>query len=112
MDCSTPGSSLHGILQARTLEWVTISYPMGSSQSWDRTQISCIGRRIFLSLCHLESLVIKKNSGGKELVTLMGKKKKGITSLHINCMITKGLKGRCQEMSITLLVIYIFFLLL
>jgi len=30
----------------------------------------------FLSLCHLESLVIKKNSGGKELVTLMGKKKK------------------------------------
>ena len=62
----------------------------------------------FLSLCHLESLVIKKNSGGKELVTLMGKKKKGI----INCVITKGLKGRCQEMSITLLVIYIFFLLL
>ena len=36
----------------------------------------------FLSLCHLESLVIKKNSGGKELVTLMGKKKRHNLTSH------------------------------
>ena len=30
-DCSPPGSSVHGILQARILEWVTISYSRGSS---------------------------------------------------------------------------------
>ena len=32
MDCSLPGSSVHGILQARILEWVAISYSRGSSQ--------------------------------------------------------------------------------
>ena len=35
MDCSLPGSSVHGILQARILEWVTISSPRGSfQQGW------------------------------------------------------------------------------
>ena len=38
MDCSLPGSSLHGILQARVLEWVAISFSRGSSQPRDRTQ--------------------------------------------------------------------------
>ena len=33
MDCSPPGSSVHGILQARILEWVAISFSRGSSQS-------------------------------------------------------------------------------
>ena len=36
MDCSLPGSSLHGILQARVLEWVAISFSMGSSQPRDQ----------------------------------------------------------------------------
>ena len=35
MDCSPPGSSVHGILQARILEWDTISFSRGSSQSRD-----------------------------------------------------------------------------
>ena len=42
MDCSPPGSSVHGILQARILEWVAISFSRGSSQPSDRTQVSCI----------------------------------------------------------------------
>ena len=42
MDCSLPGSSVHGILQARILEWVVISYSRGSSQPKDQTQVSCI----------------------------------------------------------------------
>ena len=45
-DCSRPGSSIHGILQARILEWVTISFSRGSSWPRDWTHISYIGRRI------------------------------------------------------------------
>ena len=41
MDCSPPGSSAHGILQARILEWVDISSSRGSFQPRDRTHISC-----------------------------------------------------------------------
>ena len=47
MDCSLPGSSLHGILQARVLEWVAISFSRGSSQSRDWTLVSCIPGRHF-----------------------------------------------------------------
>ena len=39
-DCSPPGSSLHGILQARILEWVAIPFSRGSSRSRDPTWIS------------------------------------------------------------------------
>ena len=42
MDCSPPGSSGHGILQARILEWVAISFSRGSSQPRDQTWVSCI----------------------------------------------------------------------
>ena len=46
MDCSLPGSSVHGILQARILEWVAISFSRGSSQPRDRTHISYVGKHI------------------------------------------------------------------
>ena len=42
VDCSPPGSSVHGILQARILEWVAISFSRGSSRPRDRTQVSRI----------------------------------------------------------------------
>ena len=42
MDCTPPGSSVHGILQARMLEWVAISFSRGSSQPRNRTRMSCI----------------------------------------------------------------------
>ena len=47
MDCSLPGFSVHGILQARILEWVTISFYRGSSQPKDQTEVSWIARRHF-----------------------------------------------------------------
>ena len=47
MDCSLPGSSLHGIFQAGVLEWVAISFSRGSYQPRDRTRVSCIGGRHF-----------------------------------------------------------------
>ena len=46
-DCSPPGFSLHGILQARILVWVAMSSSRGSSQSRDQTCISCIAGRFF-----------------------------------------------------------------
>ena len=42
LDCNLPGSSVHGILQAKILKWVAISYSMGSSWPRDRTYVSCI----------------------------------------------------------------------
>ena len=42
VDYSLSGSSVHGILQARVLEWVAMLSSRGSSQSGDRTQVSCI----------------------------------------------------------------------
>ena len=47
MDCSLRGFSVHGILQARILEWVTISFSRASSRPRDRTQVSRIGGRHF-----------------------------------------------------------------
>ena len=70
MDCSLPGSSVHGILQARPLEVVAISLLQGSSLPRDGTfisSISCIGRQALYQLSHQGSphsilgIVIYKN---------------------------------------------------
>ena len=42
MDCNPPGSSVHGILQVRTLEWVSISFSRGSSCPRDGTLVYCV----------------------------------------------------------------------
>ena len=64
MDCSLPGSSVHGISQARVLEWVVISFSRGSSQPRDQTWVSCIAGGFFtdwatgkclIDLCHYAS---------------------------------------------------------
>ena len=47
MDCSLPGSFVHRIFQARTLEWVAISFPRGSSQPRARTWVSHIAGGFF-----------------------------------------------------------------
>ena len=48
MDYSLPGSFVHGILQTRILEWVTIPFSRGSSRSRDRTQVLHIAGRFFI----------------------------------------------------------------
>ena len=61
MDCSPPGSSIHGILQARILEWVAIPFSRGSSQPKDQTRvscISCIGRQILYHWATWKSLLL------------------------------------------------------
>ena len=47
MDCSLRGSSVHGIFQARILEWVAISFSRRSSQPRDRTKVSRVVSRRF-----------------------------------------------------------------
>ena len=55
MDCSPKGSSVHGIFQARILEWVAISFSRGSSQPRDGTWVSCIAGRLFTTWATRES---------------------------------------------------------
>ena len=52
MDCSLPGSSVHGVFQARIVEWVAISFSRGSSLARDQTRVSCIVGRCFYHLSH------------------------------------------------------------
>ena len=49
MDDNLPGSSVHGILQVGILKWVTIPFSRASSQPRDRTWISCVTGKFFLS---------------------------------------------------------------
>ena len=60
MDCSLPGSSVHGIFLARILEWVVMPSSRGSSQPRDRTcfsWVSCIGRCILYRWADWEAII-------------------------------------------------------
>ena len=47
MDCSLPGSSVHGILQVRILEWIVMSSSRGSSRPRDWTRVPCLAGEFF-----------------------------------------------------------------
>ena len=49
------GSSVRGLLQARTLEWVALFFSRASSRPRDRIPVSCTGRQILYHLSHLGS---------------------------------------------------------
>ena len=58
MDCRPPGFFAHGILQARVLEWVTVSFSRGSVWPGDRMWVSCIAGRSFTVWATKVALVI------------------------------------------------------
>ena len=60
MDCSPPGSSVHGLFLARPLEWAAIFSSWASSQPRSWTQISCIGGWFFTVWATIEHLKIKE----------------------------------------------------
>ena len=67
MDCSPPDSSVHGILQARLLEWVAMPSSRGSSRLRDQTcvsHVSCAGRWVlsFILFLTMETLLFLKMS--------------------------------------------------
>ena len=70
MDCSPPGSSVHGISQARILEWVAISFSRGSSRIRDQTDVSCIDKWILYHWATGEAWW-KQNPPGKSLEYLL-----------------------------------------
>ena len=51
MDCSLPGSSVHGILQARILEWIAMPFSRVFSWPRDQTQVYCTAGRFFAVRC-------------------------------------------------------------
>ena len=64
-DYSPPGSSVHGIFQARILEWVAIPFSRGSSQLRDRTYVSCVsctGRQILYHCTNREAHAVIKGT--------------------------------------------------
>ena len=61
MDCTLPGSSVHGISQARILEWVAISFSRGSSQHRNQTHISAVAFVIYSLFWALKSLLTECN---------------------------------------------------
>ena len=71
MDSSLPGSSVHGIFQARILEWAAISFSRGSSEPRDRTQVSCIADRHFTVWVTREAPYTREK--GKNIVRYMEK---------------------------------------
>ena len=61
MDCSPPGSSVHGIFQARILAWVAMSLPRGSSRLRDWTRVSYvsyIGKRVFITSAEKPIIIV------------------------------------------------------
>ena len=56
MDCSPPGSSVHGFFQARILAWVAISFSRGSSWPRDGTWVSCIAGRLLTTWAIREAI--------------------------------------------------------
>ena len=82
MDYSLPGSSVHGILQARILEWVAFPISRVSSRPKDRTQVFCITGRFFTMWATREANVIlnnKKSHWAKDPVSLSAESWKGGT---------------------------------
>ena len=75
MDCSPPGFLVHWVLQARTLEWVAISFSRQSSQPRDRTQVSYIADRHWIVWAtreaHCEGYVISSKGFLPTVVDIM-----------------------------------------
>ena len=63
MDCSLPGSTVHGVFQARILEWVAISFSRRSCRPRDWTRVSCIVRRCFTVWATREVFLFLVNFG-------------------------------------------------
>ena len=60
-DCTPPGFSVHGILQARVLEWIAIPFSRGTSQPRDWTLVSCLTGRFFTIWATGKSLILGKS---------------------------------------------------
>ena len=91
MDYSLPGSSVHGILQAKILQWLAIPFSRGSSRCRDGTQVSCVAGRFFIIWVTREAQPLKQP---------------GITLAHSRYL-KNGNYSECYSHLITSLKIYL-----
>ena len=85
MDCSPPGSSVHGILQSRILEWVAMPFSRGSSWPRNRTLVSCIsctGKWILYHCNTQEALILYRKFKNKSLVWQNWRLNVNLTAVH------------------------------
>ena len=104
LDCSLPGFSIHGIFQARVLEWFAISLSRGSSQPRDWTQVSHIAGRCFTLWAtreHVHNMVYEYFRLIVENYCL-GKKKKNLFEICLLTMhlVTQELWWKCIIMMV------------
>ena len=91
LDCSPPGSSINGTLQARILEWVAMPFSSRSSQPRDQTCVFCIGREILYLLSH---------QGNPRLLltlSLLSSSYELRNGAHICFIACSGLKAMCGQ---------------
>ena len=96
MDFGWPGSSVHGILQARTLEWVTMPSSKGSFRPRDETYVSCTGRRV---LNHLSTWKACRKSWEKDKTAALerGKEIKLIYYQRVSTVFCRKPPGRWEK---------------
>ena len=77
MDCSLPGSSVHGIFQARVLEWAAISFSESITYEDSKNQLNAIQRH------NIQLYVIHKKVEHKNMKNILGKYFRKITGVAI-----------------------------
>ena len=89
MECSPPGSSIHGILQARKLEWIAIYFSRGSSRPRGQTLgLHC--RQILYRLSHLESPTSHSTPISESTDTYLGVEFCTLNNCHISLFVFCG----------------------
>ena len=86
MNCSPPGSTVHGISQARILEWVATPFSRGLSRPRDRT---CIGRQILSCLRHQGSPQLRPPGSQSLKYLLSGPSWKSFADLYSRSVVFK-----------------------
>ena len=103
IDCKLPDPSVHGILQARVLEWVAISFSRGSSRPRDQTWVSCFagifvtteppGKPILYKGC-IYAMVGILNSWGRDNLFPFGNQKQNSVLCHTHKNNSKIFKAK------------------
>ena len=83
MECSLPGSSVHGILKARILEWVAISFSRWSSQSRTQTWVSCMTGGFFTIWATREAVIHGLSTAPNLIPSISSPAQKTATSVFL-----------------------------
>ena len=115
MDCSLPGSSVYGILQARVPEWVAMPFCSGFFRPKDGTQVSCIADRFFTTepprkpliyLNCIKSTILTYPSFGRTRTCLLSKNLDfGYFQIHVQVFKLLELKGKVSSLIFNIVVV-------